>query len=207
MRVRMMFLGAAALLLAGCGGEEYPVPAGEAASLLAGLGHTPAVSPMPVALEEVKVSFESLPGGNAVQWAFTHDGDELGQIVAMVEPSGEAASKVTVDYVEGSAPDGKLNNGKFRAQLKGGVKQLVVEAIDATLERRPFNTALRSQVDASITAALMGAVIDKTYSGINAALAKQDRLDKERANAPNYVHERPVPQDASKPTSDLSKFN
>ncbi len=45
--MRLFLLGAAALLLSGCGGEEYPVPAGEAFTTLSSVGTPPELYPLP----------------------------------------------------------------------------------------------------------------------------------------------------------------
>lgn len=204
MTIRTFMLGAAALLLTACGGEEYPVPASEAASLLAGLGNAPAVSPMPAALSDVVVNFESLPGGKAVQWSFTHNGDDLAKIVATVEPKGVSASIVTLDYVEGSAPDAKSNASKIRDQLRGGVRQLLLEAVDSTLDHRPFDMALRQQVDTNITVAMIGTMFQGASDGMDAAMARTDLHQQPSQSTTSSSI--PSPQEASKPTTDLSQF-
>lgn len=203
--LRSMLLGATALLLVGCGGgEEYPVPAGQAASLLAGLSYSPAIAPMPVALRDVSVSFESLPGGNAVQWSFTKDGDDLGKIVATIEKSGEAASEVTVDYVDGAASDDKRGNAQIRAQLRGGVQQLLIEAVDSTLDGRQFDMALRDQVDSNITIAMMGSMMVSASDAMDKA-AKKGSTGSRRTYGPKPVSSDPSGKAA--PTTDLSRFS
>ena len=202
--LRSLLLGATALLLVGCGGgEEYPVPAGQAASMLAGLSYSPAIAPMPVALQDVSVSFESLPGGNAVQWSFTKNGDDLGRIIATVEKSGEAASEVTVDYVEGTASD-KGDNAQIRAQLRGGVQQLLIEAVDSTLDGRQFDMALRDQVDSNITIAMMGSMMVSASDAMDKA-AKKGSTGSRRTYGPKPVSSDPSGKAA--PTTDLSRFN
>ena len=202
--LRSLLLGATALLLVGCGGgEEYPVPAGQAASMLAGLSYSPAIAPMPVALQDVSVIFESLPGGNAVQWSFTKNGDDLGRIVATVEKSGEAASEVTVDYVEGNASD-KGDFGQIRDQLRGGVQQLLIEAVDSTLDGRQFNMALRDQVDSNITIAMMGSMMVSASDAMDKA-AKKGSTGSRRTYGPKPVSSDPSGKAA--PTTDLSRFS
>lgn len=202
--LRSLLLGATALLLVGCGGgEEYPVPAGQAASMLAGLSYSPAIAPMPVALQDVSVSFESLPGGNAVQWSFTKNGDDLGRIVATVEKSGKAASEVTVDYVEGTASD-KGDYGQIRDQLRGGVQQLLIEAIDSTLDGRQFDMALRDQVDSNITIAMMGSMMVSASDAMDKA-AKKGSTGSRRTYGPKPVSSDPSGKAA--PTTDLSRFS
>ena len=199
--MRLIVLGVAALLLGGCGGEEYPVPASQAYATLSGVGSA-SLSPMPVGLEEVAVSFESLPSQNAVQWSFSHAGDDLAKMVAKVEPNGEAASIVSLAYVEGSAPDENWRNKQVRRLLRNEVQRLVVEAVDSKMESRSFNTALRAEVSANTAAASMGAIIGDVSKSMDAEVerrAQRDREDEARV-ATN-------PNNATKPTMDLSKFN
>ena len=200
---KKLLTGATALLLAGCGGEKYPISASEASSMLAGLSYSPATSPMPVALKDVEVGFESLPGGNAVQWSFTKEGDDLGKIVATVTPSGDTDSKVAIDYVDGSAAD-KGSHAKIRAQLRGGVQQLLVEAIDSTLDRRQYDMALHDQVDTNITIAMMGSMMVSASDAMDKAVAKQKRRRQDSQGSGASV---PSPSSASQPSTDLSRFS
>lgn len=158
---------------------------------------------MPAMLREVNVAFESLPGGRSVQWIFFLKGNELGKLVATVEPDGESASTLQLDYVEGAAPASRLNSD-VRSQLKGNVRQLLLESIDSTLERRPFNMALRGQIEANITSAMVGSA----FQGVS------DKLDAEIAagkwnsdSAPADDSPQPNPNDAVQPSTDLSRFN
>lgn len=213
MKNRSISLGAlvaaASLFLSACGGggTKYPVPAAEATAMLAGLGTSPAVAPMPAALPDVEVVFESLPGGTSVQWAFTRQGEDLGKILATVAPDGDAASKVTIDYVDAVGPIATPVTTKYRDQIKGNVRQLVGEAVDSTLDRRPFDMALRKQVDDNITVAMIGPVFQDIGSKIREADAKQAKLDRERAEEPDYIIEPANPRGASAPTTDLRRFN
>ena len=204
---RKIVIAAAALLLAACGGEKYAVPAAEATSMLAGLGTSPAITPMPAALSDVQVSFESLPGGNAVHWMFTLKGEDLGKIVATVEPDGEAGSTVAVGYVDPIMPVTSKTGSQYSAQIKGSVRQLLVEAVDSTLDRRPFDMALREQIDNAITIAMVGTMFQGASDGMNEAMARQDKVDRERDSQPDYSIEQPTTRDASQPTSDLRRFN
>ena len=200
--MRSIILGAAALLLAGCGGEEYPVPASQAYATLAGVGTSTALDPMPVGLEEVSVSFESLPSQNAVQWRFSHDGDDLAQMIAKVAPNGGQASIVSLQYVEGSAPDENWRNGKVRRLLRNEVQRLVVEAVDSKMENRPFDAALRADVSAKTAAASMGAIINDVSKSMDEEVerrAQRDREDEARFAA--------NPDSATQPSMDLTNYN
>ena len=71
--MRLILLGASALLLAGCGGEEYPVPASEAFATLSGVGKPAELFPLPGGLYDVAVNFEAVGADQAVKWHFSHD--------------------------------------------------------------------------------------------------------------------------------------
>ena len=201
---RKIAIAAAALLLAACGGaEKYEIPVGEAASMLAGMAQTPAIAPMPAMLREVNVAFEALPGGRSVQWLFYLKGNELGKIVATVEPDGDSASMLNLDYVDGAAPESRLNSD-VRSQLRGNVRQLLLEAVDSSLERRPFNMALREQIEANITSAMVGSAFQGVSDKLDAEIAAGE-WDSDAAPADGAPQ--PDPKDAAKPTTDLSRFN
>ena len=207
--MRLFLLGAAALLLSGCGGEEYPVAAGEAFTILTSVGTPPELYPLPGGLYEVGVRFESVPADNAVTWHFSHDGDDLAKMVAKVEPNGDQASIVRLEYVKGTAPDEKWRNAQTRKLLQTGIQQLVAEAIDSKLEKRPFDKQLRNTVVANTTAASVGGMMQDANASLDKAIAEEKQREKEakaRAEANPYMKTRPT-MDPSKPTTDLSKFN
>ncbi len=203
---RNLAIVSAALLLAACGGEKYPVPAAEANSVLAGLGQSPAVAPMPAALSDVTAGFEPLPAGNGVQWTFTYKGEDLGRIVATAASDGATSSRVTVEYVDAATPSSDPIVDRYRGQIESGVRQLIVEAVDSALDRRPFDLALRDQVDAGITAAMVGTMFQEASRGMDEAMARHDWSDSPSSAEPSIDAQPPDPRDATKPTTDLSKF-
>ena len=201
---RKIAIATTALLLAACGGaEEYEISVGEAASMLAGMAHSPAIAPMPAMLREVNVAFETLPGGRSVQWIFYLKGNELGKIVATVEPDGDSASMLNLDYVDGAAPVSRLNSD-VRSQLSGNLRQLLLEAVDSSLERRPFNMALREQIEANITSAMVGSAFQGVSDKLDAEIAA-GKWDSDAAPASDAPQ--PDPKDATQPATDLSRFN
>jgi hypothetical protein len=200
--MRLIVLGAAALLLSGCGGEEYPVPAGEAFTTLSGVGTPDELYPLPGGLYEVGLRFESVPADNSVQWHFSHEGDDLARLVAKVEPNGDTASKVSVNYVEGTAPDENWRNGQARKLIQTAVQQLVVEAIDSKLEKRPFDKQLLGNVRATTAAMSVGGMMQDASASLDKHIAEEKQSRKEaqaRAEANPYAK--------TKPSMDLSKFN
>lgn len=201
--MRFILLGASALLLAGCGGEEYPVPASQAFATLQSVGTPEGLYPLPVGVDELSVAFSTVPEKNFVRWNFTHEGDDLGTIFAQVEPNGDNSSIVTVSYADGTAPDEKWRNGKVRDLLERQIQRLVVEAVDSKFEQRPFDTALRANVSMETAAASMGALFKEVNASLDAHIEgeKERKLEREsRRVAYN-------PADATKPMTDLSKYN
>ena len=206
MTFRLTLLGAAALSLSSCGSDEYPMPAAQAASTLASLGYSPVLATMPAAIGKVQVGFESMPDGKSVQWSFRRGRDDLGHIVATVAPSGETASKVQVDYVEGSDHGGGTA-GRLRQQLKINLRPLFVEAVDSTLDGRPFDEAVRAKVDTALAEGLGPTM----FSGVDASLDAE--VERRRAREPDGPSRRfdgsrkSSPQGPAQPTTDLSRFS
>jgi hypothetical protein len=201
-KMRLILLGAAALLLAGCGGEEYPVPASQAFATLSSVGTPEGLYPLPVGVEEVSVNFESDPSDNSVRWKFSHAGDDLATMTARVKPSGDNSSNVSLEYAEGTAPDENWHNGKIRRLLKNQVQQLVIEAVDSKFDGRPFSSALRNSVSAATATATVGKMMDDVDASLDAEIARRDADDREEETraATN-------PANATKPMMDLSKYN
>ena len=201
--MRLILLGATALLLAGCGGEDYPVPATEAFDTLASVGTPKGLYPLPIGIEEVSVDFSTVPEKNFVKWSFSHDGDDLGTIFAEVKPKGDASSNVRVSYADGAAPDENWRNGKVRGLLKREVQKLVVEAVDAKFERRPFDTDLRARVSMATAAASMGAMMKQVDASLDAEIERREE-NKRESESRRVAYK---PADKSKPMTNLSKYN
>lgn len=200
--MRRLTIGLAALLLSACGGEVYPIPATQAYLTLSGIGTPSGMSPLPGGLHPVTVRFESLPGDNMVQWKFSHNGDDLARIVAQVTAEGDTSSNVRVAYVKGDAPDDKWRNGQARGLIEREIQRLVVEAVDAKLEQRPVNDELRREVTRQVTMASIGAVMDDVSTSIDKAVKEQKKREAVRGSASAAN-----PYNATKPSTDLSKFN
>ena len=190
-------IAAFALMLGGCGGETYPLAPSDAYASLTAIGVPADAEPLSV-MHDVSVDFEALPDDSSVRWTFSHDGDNLGAIVAHVDPSGDKASSITTDYVEGSSPDDKWRNGKMRDLIQGGSRQLIEEAIRSHFENRPFDHELRKSIDLAALQANLGTEfndISKSMDKAAANFAEADRETESRA-ATN-------PENATKPSVDL----
>ncbi len=199
--MRLILLGASALLLAGCGGEEYPVPASEAFVTLSSVGTPAGLYPLPVGVHEVAVNFESLLADNSVKWSFSHEGDDLATIIARVEPNGDNSSNVTVNYVEGTAPDENWHNGQVRKLLRSQVQKLVVEAVDSKFEGRPFNADLRASVSAATASASVGAMFKDVDASLDAEIERREQHEREKEDRATMI------PNNSKPMTDLNNFN
>ena len=202
--MRGLLIGVAALALAGCtSSETYPVAATEAYSTLSGLGYPDGVYPLPVGLISVGMEFEAVPADNAVRWHFKNaEGGDLATVTATVAPDGEAASTVSIAYAEGTAPDGEDSNKKIRRLIQAHVQPLIVEAVDAKFENRPFDKDLRYTADSMTATATIGDMMKDVDSSMEAHIAEEKRQKAEK-EARVYVD----PREATKPTTDLSKFN
>ena len=201
--MRALLVGLAALVLSACDSEEtYQMAPIEAFTALSGIGTPSSLSPLPGGLSPVSVNVESVPGDNSVQWLFTHDGDDIARIVAQVRPDGDTASTVTVKYVEGTAPGDKWRNKQARGLIRDEVQRLVAEAVDSTLEKRPYNKALEKEVRRQVTTASMGSIFDDVIASRDEEIKRR----KERDDADkNWASSNP--HSATKPSTDLSKYN
>lgn len=201
--MRTVTIGLAALLVAGCGGDEvYPVAADQAFMSLSSIGTPSGMNPLPGGLSAVSVNVEALPGEKSMEWRFSHGGDDIGRIVAKVTPDGEASSKVAITYVNGSAPDDKWRNAQAKRLIETHIQRLVVEAVDSTLENRSFNEDLRRQVTLEVTKASVGSLLKDINSSVDQAVAADKERQREEDNALPSIE-----TDPTKPTTDLSKFN
>lgn len=105
--------------------------------MLTSLGASPGLSPLPIGLNDVGVSLETLPAENAVRLKFRHDGEDLGNYIVRAAADGDAASTVSYEFVEGTAPDENWRNGSAKKLIEREVPHLVIEAIDSRLKYRP----------------------------------------------------------------------
>ena len=122
---KTVLLCTAAFSLTACGGEKYAVPASEAYQTLSSVGTPTGVSPLPGGISGVSVSFDTLPSDSQARWRFSHNGSDLGAIIATVAPSGDKASTVSLSYVDGTAPDSEWNNSRVRGMIKTSMKTLI----------------------------------------------------------------------------------
>jgi hypothetical protein len=199
---RLMVMGLAALLLSGCGGEVYPVQPTEAFIKLSGIGTPQGLSSLPGGLSPVSVHFESVPADNSVQWLFTHEGDDIGRIVAKVTPDGDNSSNVTIAYADGTAPGDKWRNAQARRLIQTHIQRLVTEAVDSTMESRPFDEAVRHDVTMQVTTASIGSIMNDVSASMDQEIARRKEA-KQAAQSAAAAN----PYAASKPTTDLSKYN
>ena len=205
--MRGLWIGAAAVLLAGCGGggEKYPVSSDAAYASLAGLSGSPAVSPLPDGLEDLTVNFEGLPSANAVRWSFNHRLGEIATVTATVAPNGKAASVVTIDYADGPA-EGSWFINDVRTEIRDKLKQSIVEAVDSRLDNRAFDMALRDQVNAEIATDMSSRVAAGIGGAMQSAVDRQSKRIRQKAvgdHGPPQVND---PASATAPTTSLQKF-
>lgn len=196
---RMMLAMGLALALTACGGEKYPLPAGQAYEALTSVG-ADGVSPLR-AMGDVSLNVDSTPADSSVRWRFTRDGAELGAIVATIEPDGDQASIVSTEYIEGSAPDDN-RNADMRGLIQGGMRQLIEESIRARFEGRPVNTELRKSLEIAAMQANIGGMMEDASASMEKAAKDFDdaKRESESRAATN-------PYTKTAPMTDLSKFD
>jgi len=200
--MRKVIISMAALLLSACGGQDYPMTASEAFNSLSSIGTTPGMDSLPGGLNPINASFESIPGDNAVVWKFTHDGEDIGRIIAKVDPNG-STSTVNVYYVDGTAPGDHWRNDAARRLIKGQIQRLAVEAVDAKLTNRPFNQDLKRDVDMQVTMASVGSIMEDASKSMDEAVARFDQHDKEREISQAQSQANREARAVGKPTMDL----
>jgi hypothetical protein len=194
----------AALLLSACGGETYQVAPVEAFTSLSSIGTPPGMDPLPGGLNPVQASFESVPGDNLVRWSFTHEGEDIGQIIAKVEPDGDKASKVTVWYADGTAPDDHWRNSDARRLIKQEILRLAVEAVDSKLKNRPFDEALKKDVALQVTTSSLGAMMDDASAAMDEYAEKSRKADQEAEARRAQLEAGRASSQVGKPAVDLS---
>ncbi|WP_308514566.1 hypothetical protein [Sphingomonas flavescens] len=198
--MRKTFIGIAALLLSACGGTTYEVAPVQAFEALSSIGTAPGMDSLPGGLNPVHASFESIPGDNAVVWQFTHEGEDIGRIIAKIDPKGDNASVVNVYYVDGTAPGDHWRNDDARRLIKNQIQRLAAEAVDAKLTGRPFDEALKKDVQTQVTMSSAGAMMNDANARMDEAAASFHQADEEarisRQSSESYS--------VGKPATDLS---
>jgi hypothetical protein len=181
-----------------------------------------AAMPMP---EELSDSLEKNGDGSvitdadqpdAVSWHFFVKGQEIGQLTAMLKPSGPNATNVQVEFDPGKAlPKGSDARALAMQPLVEQVAEtFMAEQIDATLEHHPFNKRAVGLQLASYVASHpkeMRQYMTKVQSLSEQAStmpegAYQPRM-KGESRPPEARFEPGKPMVSAKPMSDLSSYN
>ncbi|HKP34116.1 MAG TPA: hypothetical protein VJT70_04975 [Sphingomicrobium sp.] len=204
--MQKMMIGIAALLLSACGAETYQVAPEDAFAGISSLG-SDTLEPLPGGLNPVDVSFEASPADNAVQWKFTHDNDDIATIVAKIDPKGANASDVTIYYTDGTAPSGNWRNSEARALIKGQIRRLVVEAVDAKLEKRPMDIELKKDVYAQVAMSSIGSMMQDVSTSMDEAAAAWKEHDERAEAARASLATAQAQAQVGKPMTDLGGKN
>ena len=211
--MRFAFLpavAALALALAGCGGtkETYPIPVSEAFSKLSSAGYAAGGFALPGMLMgmEVKVSFQSFPDRTA-NWKFTHKGKELARVEASVDGDSES-STVSYQFIPGEAA------GEF-PKLAGAVdsfsRKLLLEGMDAQLDGRPMDEAMKADANAQLARAMIGDMMKGAAKAMEisdeqrATWDRQDREHEERVARMGDERVREFSAQATRPSVQLSR--
>ena len=202
--MRKYVIGVVALLLSACGAKTYPVAASEAYESISSLG-SDTLEPLPGGLDPVDVSFESSPADNAIQWKFSHENDDIGTIVAKIDPKGDNASDVTVYWAEGTAPSGNWRNSEARALIKGQIIRLVNDAVDARIMKRPIDAELKKDVYAQVAMSSIGSMMEDASASMDKAAASFAESDKRAEASRKESAARAATAAVGKPTTDLDR--
>ena len=203
-------IAAVSLALAGCGGtvESYPQPVSDTFSRLSSAGYAAGGFALPGVLSamDVKVSFQSFPDRTA-NWKFTHKARELARIEASVEGDGES-STVTYNYVEG---EGAAEFPKLASAIDSFSRKLVIEGVDAQLEGRPMDVAMKEDANAQLARAMIGDMMQGAAKAMEiskeqrATWDRQDREHEERVARMGDERVREYSNRATQPSVQLSR--
>lgn len=208
---RFAALAAIAFALAACGGEtkeSYAMPVGEAFSRLSSAGYAAAGYALPGTLSamDVNASFQAFPDRTA-NWKFTHKGRELARVEASVA-GDDGASSVTYRYVEGEAA-GEFP--KLASAVDAYSRKLLVAGMDAQLEGRPMDLALKDDANAQLARAMIGDMMKGAADAMKITpeqRAKWDQQDREHEQRVARAHDERVREYSARttqPSVDLSR--
>ena len=211
--MRLAFLPAVtalALALAGCGGtkETYPIPVSEAFSKLSSAGYAAGGFALPGVLSamDVNVSFQAFPDRTA-NWKFTHKGKELGRVEAAVEGDLES-STVSYHFMPGEAAS---EFPKLASAVDSYSRKLLLEGMDAQLDGRPMDEAMKADANAQLARAMIGDMMKGAAKAMEisdeqrATWDRQDREHEERVARMGDERVREFSAQATRPSVQLSR--
>lgn len=202
---------ALALSLGACSGgttESYPAPVADTFAKLSSAGYAAAGYALPGMLAglDVKASFQAFPDRTA-NWKFTHKGRELARIDASVE-GDKGASSVTYTYVEGEAA---AEFPKLAGAVDAYSRKLLIAGMDAQLEGRPMDEAMKADANAQLARAMIGDMMQGAAKAMEITpeqRAKWDRQDREHEQRVARAHDERVREysaRATQPSVQLSR--
>ena len=211
--MRLAFLPAitaVALALAGCGGtkETYPMAVSDAFSKVSSGGYAAGGFALPGVLSamDVGVSFQAFPDRTA-NWKFTHKGKELARVEASVEGDTES-STVSYSFVPGEAA-GEFP--KLASAIDSYSRKLLLEGMDAQLDGRPMEVAMKEDANAQLARAMIGDMMQSAAKAMEvtpeqrATWDRQDREHEERVARMSDERIREYSSQATQPSVQLSR--
>ncbi|MEQ7873673.1 hypothetical protein ABDK56_06660 [Sphingomonas sp. ASV193] len=179
----------AAMMLGGCTQElNYQVPADDALATIESVAGSDAME-FPNMGYAVDVAFENVAADRLAVWTYSYGGKELGKLMASVEPAGDAASKVKINFVDGKeALDDR--GTAIRRLLESDQLMLAKEAIAAKFENRAVDPALKKQLTMDLAALEMGKVLREMPQMQHDAFAAASQMDKESRDSREEAHDR-----------------
>ena len=200
---RLLLGLAAALTLSACGGkttESYPAPVADTFAKLSSAGFAAAGYSLPGTLSamDVSASFQAFPDRTA-NWKFTHKGRELARVEAAVAGDG-GSSSVTYAYVEGEAA-GEFP--KLASAVDTFSRKLLIAGMDAQLEGRPMDLAMKEDANAQLARAMIGEMMQGAAAAMTVSKEQRatwDRQDREHEERVARAHDDRVREHATRAT-------
>lgn len=193
---------AVALSLSACteSSETYAVGVDDAWPKLtsAGMGAVPFAVPSGLLGADVRVAFEVIPTDRTAYWKFTRNGKELGRVNVAME-GDQTSSTVSYSYAQAELADEDM---KAEQMIRQFSQSLIVEAVDAKFENRDRDQDMKNLADAQTAMTMSGQMMRDASKAMDEAVEKSKAREKE-----SEARAAMNPHNATKPTTDLSKFN
>lgn len=179
----------AALALAGCAQElSTQVPADQAMETIDAASGDDAFN-LPQGMHDAEVAYESVAADHAATWTYSFGGQEIGKIIASVTPSGDAASKVSINFVD--SPE-KLSGraAVLRNLVSSDMVQMTKEALAAHFEGREVDPNVKRQVAMDVAQASIGSVMTQIPQMQQQAMQAAADMQREDRDYQREEHDR-----------------
>jgi len=179
----------AALLLGGCAQElSNQVPADKAMDTIDSASSDDALD-LPQGMHDAEVSYESVAADHAATWTYRFGEQEIGKIIATVTPAGDAASKVSINFVDSGAQlSGRAS--VLRNLVSSDMVLMVKEALAARFENRDVDAGVKRQVAMDVAQASIGSVMTQIPQMQQQAMQAAADMQRDERNYQSEEHDR-----------------